>query len=82
MGVARDDGGLRNVHTCRELRRALAEGDYEYLVTAFNFGHTNAEQIARVGEWVTTVPGTEVALRTDIATAYRLGRPMDPDACP
>jgi hypothetical protein len=82
VGVTRDDGGLRNVHTCRELRRALADGDYEYLVTALDFGHSNAEQIARVREWVSSVPGTEVVFQTDIDTVYRLGRPMDPDACP
>jgi hypothetical protein len=82
VGVTRDDGGLRNVHTCPELRRALADGDYQYLVTALDFGHSNAEQNARVGEWVTTVPGTEIVLQTDIDTVYRLGRPMDPDACP
>jgi hypothetical protein len=82
VGVTRDDGGLRNVHTCPELRRALADGDYEYLVTALDFGHSNADQIARVGEWVSSVPGTEVVFKTDIDTVYRLGRPLDPDACP
>jgi hypothetical protein len=82
VGVTRDDGGLRNVHTCQELRGALADGGYEYLVTALDFGHSNADQITRVGEWVTTVPGTEVVFQSDNDTVYRLGRPMDPDACP
>jgi len=82
VGVTRDDGGLRNVHTCQELRRELADGDYEYLVTALDFGHSNADQISRVGEWVTSVPGTQIVLQTDIDTVYRLGRPQDPDACP
>jgi hypothetical protein len=82
VGVTRDDGGLRNVHTCPELRRVLADGDYQYLVTALDFGHSNADQIERVDEWVTSVPGTEVVFQTDNDTVYRLGRPMDPDACP
>jgi len=82
VGVTRDDGGLRNVHTCRELRRELAEGDYEYLVTALGFGNSNADQVTRVGEWVSGVPGTEVVFQADNDTVYRLGRPMDPDACP
>jgi len=82
VGFTRDDGGLRNVHSCRELRRSLADGDYEYLVTALDFGHENADQIARVGEWVASVPGTKVVFRSDTETVYRLGRPMDPDACP
>ena len=82
VGVTRDDGGLRNVHTCRELRRELAEGDYEYLVTALGFGNSNADQVTQVSEWVSGVPGTEVVFQADNDTVYRLGRPMDPDACP
>jgi len=82
VGVTRHDGGLRSVHTCRELRRELADGDYQYLVTALGFGHSNADQIGRVGEWVTSVPGTHVVHESDNDTVYRLGRPMDPDACP
>ena len=82
VGVTRDDGGLRNVHTCPELRRALADGDYEYLVTALDFGHSNADQITNVGAWVSSVPGTELVFQSDNDTVYRLGRPMDPDACP
>ena len=60
----------------------LADGDYEYLVTAVDFGHSNADQITNVGAWVSSVPGTEVVFQTDNDTVYRLGRPMDPDACP
>jgi hypothetical protein len=82
VGVTRDDGGLRDVRTCQELRRALADGDYEYLVTALDFGRSNSEQISRVGEWVSSVPGTEVVFQSDVDTVFRLGRTMDPDACP
>jgi hypothetical protein len=82
VGVTRDDGGLRDVHSCPELRRALADGNYEYLVTALNFGGSNAEQVGRVRNWVSSVPGTEVVFRSPTDVVYRLGRPLDPDACP
>jgi len=82
IGVVRDDGSLRDAHTCQELRRALADGDYEYLVTALDFGHSNSDLITRVGDWVAKVPDTRVAFQNDLTTVYRLGQPMDPDACP
>ena len=51
-------------------------------MTALDFGHSNSDLITRVGDWVAKVPDTRVAFQNDLTTVYRLGQPMDPDACP
>jgi hypothetical protein len=70
------------VNGCREWRAAVADGKYQYIVTALDLVGSNRDEVARIGTWTESVPGTSVVVRGDREVVYELTQTPDPDACP
>jgi hypothetical protein len=81
-GVRRDDGGFRNVRTCREWREALADGEFRYVVASVDIFASNVREITTIDEWTSSMQGAAVVQRSGPATVYELSSTPDPRACP
>jgi hypothetical protein len=73
---------LETPRSCGAWRRALADGRYDYVVTAVNFMGANAEDIHRVRRWTRALPGTKTAFRNRAVVIYRITKTSSDDACP
>ena len=82
IGVKLGDGGFRDARTCREWRRAIAAGRFEYVVLSPRFFGANRLDVGSAERWTTTVPGTSKVFDDHHIEVFRLTRTPDPDACP
>jgi hypothetical protein len=82
IGVKLDDGGFRDARTCREWRRAVAAGGFEYVVVSPQVFVATRRDVDRAERWTTTVPGTSKVFDDQDIKVFRLTRTPDPDACP
>jgi len=82
LGVERSNGSFRGIRTCRELQQLLADGKYEYVVTALNFGATNGAKLDRVRAWIQAVPGTSTVYDGGREIVYHFTNAPGPDRCP
>ena len=70
VGRVRDDGSFTDVADCEEWRRALAEGNYDFVVVAPAFV-TLTEQPEQA-EWTRSDPAAEEILRRDAVSVFEL----------
>jgi hypothetical protein len=82
IGVELDDGGFRDARTCREWRRAVAAGGFEYVVVSPQVFVATRRDVDRAERWTTTVPGTSKVFDDHRTEVFRLTRTPDPNACP
>lgn len=78
-------GSYEPVESCAEWRRALAAGDYDYVVAGPDIDPWNpfAPTPAQEVEWTRTDPGARELVAADGRVfAFALERPPDPEACP
>ena len=82
IGVETDGGGFREPTSCREWLGAIADGGFEYVVTSVDFVGSNSDQVRRLRDWTSAVPGARVVLDADRVVVYQLPDAPDSDACP
>ena len=76
-------GAFTRIESCRDWRRALNEGGYDYVVTTpFNYpGNLRGDQPEEAG-WTGSDPAARLVLRDRrLVSLYRLSGRLDPDAC-
>jgi len=77
------NGAFSPIRSCREWRRALNEGDYDYVVTTpFNYpGSLRGDQPPEAG-WTASDPAARLLIRDrGVVSLYRLDGPLDPGGC-
>jgi hypothetical protein len=77
-------GAFTRIESCREWRKALNAGRYQYVVTTpFNYPGSLAPEPPEETRWTATDPAAEL-LRRDraVVSLFRLNGPLDPAGCP
>ena len=81
VGLERPHGGFVAPSTCREWRRLLNEGDYDYVVASRDRIEPERPPFPATARW-TEGPGATVILRKPPTVIFKLRTPLDPSACP
>jgi hypothetical protein len=82
IGIDGGDGEFRSVASCAEWRERLAEGDYDYVVTApFNYPWGASNAYPREARWTETDPAANRVARADPLAIFRLDGKPDPSRC-
>ncbi|MFN8162995.1 MAG: hypothetical protein U0R26_04035 [Solirubrobacterales bacterium] len=81
VGVERPHGGFEAPATCRQWRRLLNEGHYDYVLTSRDRLEPGKPHYPPTTRW-TEGPGAEVILRKPPTVVFRLTAPLNPASCP
>jgi hypothetical protein len=81
VGVERPHGGFEEARSCRQFRRLVNRGDYDYVVATRDRIEAGKPAYPPQASWVAG-PSSEVVLRREPTVVFRLTGPLDPDACP
>jgi hypothetical protein len=83
LGAKGPHGAFNAIPTCREFRAAVNEADLDYLVTApfLNFIHPDEPVPSPEAAWLRGEDAVEPVSRSGAVTVWRVGGPLDPDAC-
>jgi hypothetical protein len=82
VGVEGGDGEFRSVASCAEWRAELADGGYDYVVTApFNYPWGASRAYPREARWTETDRSAERIGRSGPVVTFRLTGKPDPRAC-
>jgi hypothetical protein len=73
-------GTFRPIKQCGEFRRAINDGDYDYLVSTPLIGRSE-EKAPLEDRWAGADPNTEAIIRSGPAAVYRIDGTLDPDTC-
>jgi len=79
VGRTGEHGGFHFIRSCREWRRALREGRYDYVV--YDRAADVYADAATPERWTADDPAAELVLRDDGASVHRLAAPPDPNRC-
>ena len=82
VGSERPNGGFVRVADCAEWRRALNEGDYDYVVASLDRVSAGGPRFPREAAWTAGAPGVAEVLRRAPTVVFRLSGPLDPQGCP
>ncbi|HEY7951303.1 MAG TPA: hypothetical protein VID51_10820 [Solirubrobacterales bacterium] len=80
IGEEQPHGGFTAPTTCRQWRKLLNEGDYDYVVTSRDRIEPSKSPYPPTARW-TRAPNATVVLRTPPTVIYKLRSPLDPSAC-
>ncbi len=80
VGRHEPDGGFVAPATCREWRRLIDAGDYEYVVASRDRIEPGLPPYPASARW-TEGPGARVILRRPPTVVFKLTGPLDPSAC-
>ncbi len=81
IGEERPHGGFTAPTTCRQWRRLLDQGHYDYVVTSRDRIEPGKTTYPETTRW-TEGPGATVILREPPTTVFRLTAAANPSACP
>ena len=81
IGIERPRGGFVAPTTCRQWRRLLNAGDYDYVVTSRDRIEPNKPPYPPTASW-TLGPGARVVVREPPTVVFQLTVPVDPSGCP
>lgn len=81
LGVDRPHGGFEEAPNCRDYRRLINAGGYEYVVATKDRIEAGKPAFAQQAKW-TEGPNAEVVLKKKPTVVFRITGPLDPDACP
>jgi hypothetical protein len=81
IGEKRPNGGFVAPSTCKQWRRLLNEGHYDYVVTSRDRVERGKPPYPPTTRW-TEGPGATPILRTPPTAIFKLKGPLDPSACP
>lgn len=80
LGTERPHGGFEAPTTCREYRRLLNEGDYDYVITTYDRLEPGQPPYPPQARW-TADPGAEVILKKPPTVVFKLTGPLSPLSC-
>ncbi|MBS1844756.1 MAG: hypothetical protein JST53_10100 [Actinobacteria bacterium] len=81
LGVDRPHGGFEEAPNCRELRRLIDEGEYEYVVATKDRIEAGKPAFPEQAKW-TEGPNAEVVLKKKPTVVFRITGELDPKTCP
>jgi uncharacterized membrane protein YqaE (UPF0057 family) len=81
VGLERPHGGFEAPATCREWRRLLNDGHYDYAVTTRDRIEPHQPPYPPEARW-TESPAAKVILRKPPTVVFKLRAPLDPSTCP
>jgi hypothetical protein len=80
LGVSQPHGGFTAPTSCRQWRRLLNRGNYDYVVTSKDRIEPGKPTYPATARW-TQAPETAVVLRNPPTVIYKLKGPLAPSAC-
>jgi hypothetical protein len=81
VGIDRPHGGFEEAPNCRQFRRLINEGDYEYVVATRDRIEPGKPAYPEQARW-TEGPNAEVVLKKKPTVVFRITGPLDPKNCP
>jgi hypothetical protein len=83
VGQTGGSGNFTRIERCVPFRRALNEGDYDYLVTTpdLDLNDPHSARTSPERGWVDDDPAVEPLVRVGRVAVYRLNGTLDPDGC-
>lgn len=81
IGVPRPHGGFEEAQNCRQFRRLVDEGEYDYIVASRDRIEAGKPAFPPQAEWLAG-PDVEVVLKKKPTVVFRIKRPLDPAGCP
>ena len=81
VGVDRPRGGFEEARNCREFRRLINEGDYDYVVATRDRIEAGKPPYPPQASW-TAGPNAEVVLKKKPTVIFRIKGELDPKTCP
>jgi hypothetical protein len=81
LGIDRPHGGFEEAQNCRQFRRLIDEGDYEYVVATRDRIEAGKPAYPEQAKW-TEGPNAEVVLKKKPTVVFRITGPLDPNSCP
>jgi hypothetical protein len=80
LGIERPHGGFEAPQTCRQYRRLLNEGDYDYVIATRDRLEKGKPPYPPQARW-TEGAGTRVILKRAPTVVFKLAGPLAPSAC-
>jgi hypothetical protein len=81
VGIKRPHGGFEEAQNCRQFRRLIDEGDYDYVVATRDRIEPGKPAYPPQATW-TEGPNAEVVLKKKPTVVFRVTGPLDPKTCP
>jgi hypothetical protein len=81
IGEPQPHGGFTAPTSCRQWRRLLNEGDYDYVVTSRDRIEPGKPPYPEATRW-TEGPGAQIVLQRQPTVIFQLKEPLDRSACP
>jgi hypothetical protein len=81
LGIDRPHGGFEEAQNCRQFRRLVDEGDYEYVVATRDRIEAGKPAFPKQAKW-TEGPNAEVVLKKKPTVVFRIKGNLDPETCP
>jgi hypothetical protein len=81
LGVDRPHGGFEEAQNCRQFRRLVDQGDYDYVVATRDRIEAGKPAYPPQAGWLAG-PDAEVVLKKKPTIVFRIKRPLDPRGCP
>jgi hypothetical protein len=80
IGIKRPHGGFEEAQNCRQFRRLINEGDYDYVVATRDRIEPGKPAYPPQAKW-TEGPNAEVVLKKKPTVVFRITGPLDPKTC-
>jgi hypothetical protein len=81
VGIKRPHGGFEEAQNCRQFRRLINEGDYDYVVATRDRIEPGKPAFPPQAKW-TEGPNAEVVLKKKPTVVFRINGPLNPKTCP
>jgi hypothetical protein len=81
IGIKRPHGGFEEAQNCRQFRRFINEGDYDYVVASRDRIEPGKPAFPPQAKW-TEGPNAEIVLKKKPTVVFRITGPLDPKTCP
>jgi hypothetical protein len=81
VGIKRPHGGFEEAQNCRQFRRFINEGDYDYVVATRDRIEAGKPAFPPQAKW-TEDPNAEVVLKKKPTVVFRITGPLNPKSCP
>jgi hypothetical protein len=81
LGVERPHGGFEEAGNCRQFRRLVNEGGYDYVVATRDRIEAGKPAFPEQAKW-TEGPHAEVVLKRKPTEVFRITGELDPETCP
>jgi hypothetical protein len=81
IGVKQPHGGFEEAPNCRQFRKLVNEGDYDYVVASRDRIEAGKPPFPKQAKWLEG-PDAKVVLKKKPTVVFRIEGPLDPKTCP